>query len=68
MNLKKFEQKQSNYEPVKIYSCKENPNKEKSLDDLGINSFEKLDNFIEKKLREIEINKENTCKIKYNII
>lgn len=59
--MRRFEQKQSNYEPVKIYSDFDT-SEEKKLDDFGINSFEKLDNFVDKRIRDIEINKENTCK------
>ncbi len=60
---KNIEKKNSNYEAVKLYNIDKNNSETRSLEDCEINTFEKLENYIETNLYSIEIDKEFTCKI-----
>jgi hypothetical protein len=58
--MKNMEKRQSNYYPVKFYN-KLKKDRISFLEDKQINTFEKLDEFIENKINNIVIDKEYTC-------
>ena len=63
MDLEIIDKKNTNYEPVKFYFEKNDKSSEpKFLEDSGINSFEKLEKFIEIKVNSIKIEKDFTFK------
>jgi hypothetical protein len=51
---------------VKIYSIEKNKEQTLSLEDKEINTFEKLDAFLEANINTINIDKEFTCKFYIN--
>ncbi len=63
--FKNIEKRNSNYSPVKLYPKEKNKEQTIALEDKEINSFEKLDAFVEANLNTLTIDKEFTCKIIY---
>jgi len=59
--FRNIERKNSNYSANKIYLKDKNKDQTLSLEDKGINSFEKLDAFVEENINSLTIDKEFTC-------
>ena len=66
-NFKFFQKNHSNFESCKSYFFEKSLNIGK-LEDTKINTFEKFQKFVEKRINETEIKRENTCNFNLNFL